>query len=121
MTDQPNLWNMAGAAPASDGGAVPAPDLVPLDVYGSVDDHTEAPAGYVPADYEPSSVDTAPERASAGAARGTSRHPVPRCTPCPPARSWTLIPLNPAQREAVSPPKARCSSLRAPAQARRAC
>ena len=101
MTDQPNLWNMAGAAPASDGGAVPAPDLVPLDVYGSVDDHTEAPAGYVPADYEPSSVDTAPERASADAApghvsaSGASMYAVP-------ARPLVDIDtLNPAQREAV--------------------
>ena len=45
MTDQPNLWNMAGAAPASGGGAAPAPDLVPLDVYGAADDHSEVPAG----------------------------------------------------------------------------
>lgn len=92
MTDQPNLWNMAGAAPASDGGAVPAPDLVPLDVYGSVDDHTEAPAGYVPADYEPSSADAAPGHVSAP---GASMYAAP-------ARPLVDIDtLNPAQREAV--------------------
>ena len=101
MTDQPNLWNMAGAAPASGGGAAPAPDLVPLDVYGAADDHSELPAGYVPADYEPSSADTAPECASAGAAPerastpGASMYAVP-------ARSLVDIDtLNPAQREAV--------------------
>ena len=115
MTDQPNLWNMAGAAPASDGGAVPAPDLVPLDVYGSVDDHTEAPAGYVPADYEPSSVDTAPERASApaastdaaperasaGAAPGHVSAPGSSMYAAPARPLVDIDTLNPAQREAV--------------------
>ena len=115
MTDQPNLWNMAGAAPASDGGAVPAPDLVPLDVYGSVDDHTEAPAGYVPADYEPSSVDTAPERASAPAASTDAAPERASADAAPghvsaPGASMYAVPahplvdidtLNPAQREAV--------------------
>ena len=92
MTDQPNLWNMAGVAPASGGGAAPALDLVPLDVYGSVDDHTEAPVGYVPADYEPSSVDTAPERfvgRRPGARLGARLLDV---MPRPPARSWTSMP-----------------------------
>lgn len=101
MTDQPNLWNMAGAAPASDGGAVPAPDLVPLDVYGSVDDHTEAPAGYVPADYEPSSVDTAPERASADAAPGRVSAPGASMYAAPARPLIDIDTLNPAQREAV--------------------
>ena len=101
MTDQPNLWNMAGAAPASDGGAVPAPDLVPLDVYGSVDDHTEAPAGYVPADYEPSSVDTAPERASADAAPGYVSAPGASMYAVPARPLVDIDTLNPAQREAV--------------------
>ena len=101
MTDQPNLWNMAGAAPASDGGAVPAPDLVPLDVYGSVDDHTEAPAGYVPADYEPSSVDTAPERASEDAAPGHVSAPGASMYAVPARPLVDIDTLNPAQREAV--------------------
>ena len=115
MTDQPNLWDLAAVAPASDGGAVPAPDLVPLDVYGSVDDHMEAPAGYVPADYEPSSVDTAPERASAPAAstdaalERVSADATPGHVSAPgasmyavPARPLVDIDtLNPAQREAV--------------------
>ena len=101
MTDQPNLWNMAGAAPASDGGAVPAPDLVPLDVYGSVDDHTEAPAGYVPADYEPSSVDAAPERASADAAPGHVSAPGASMYAVPARPLVDIDTLNPAQREAV--------------------
>ena len=101
MTDQPNLWNMAGAAPASDGGAVPAPDLVPLDVYGSVDDHTEAPAGYVPADYEPSSVDTAPEPSSADAAPGHVSAPGASMYAVPARPLVDIDTLNPAQREAV--------------------
>ena len=101
MTDQPNLWNMAGAAPASDGGAVPAPDLVPLDVYGSVDDHTEAPAGYVPADYEPSSVDTAPEPSSADAAAGHVSAPGASMYAVPARPLVDIDTLNPAQREAV--------------------
>lgn len=101
MTDQPNLWNMAGAAPASDGGAVPAPDLVPLDVYGSVDDHTEAPAGYVPADYEPSSADTAPECASAGAAPERASTPGASMYAVPARPLVDIDTLNPAQREAV--------------------
>ena len=101
MTDQPNLWNMAGAAPASDGGAVPAPDLVPLDVYGSVDDHTEAPAGYVPADYEPSSADTAPDRASADAAPGHVSAPGASMYAVPACPLVDIDTLNPAQREAV--------------------
>ena len=101
MTDQPNLWNMAGAAPASDGGAVPAPDLVPLDVYGSVDDHTEAPAGYVPADYEPSSADTAPECASAGAAPERASTPGASMYAAPARPLVDIDTLNPAQREAV--------------------
>ena len=101
MTDQPNLWNMAGAAPASDGGAVPAPDLVPLDVYGSVDDHTEAPAGYVPADYEPSSADTAPECASAGAAPERASTPGASMYAVPAHPLVDIDTLNPAQREAV--------------------
>ena len=101
MTDQPNLWNMAGAAPTSDGGAVPAPDLVPLDVYGSVDDHTEAPAGYVPADYEPSSVDAAPERASADAAPGHVSAPGASMYAVPARPLVDIDTLNPAQREAV--------------------
>ena len=101
MTDQPNLWNMAGAAPASDGGAVPAPDLVPLDVYGSVDDHTEAPAGYVPADYEPPSADTAPECASAGAAPERASTPGASMYAVPARPLVDIDTLNPAQREAV--------------------
>ena len=110
MTDQPNLWNMAGAAPASGGGAAPAPDLVPLDVYGAADDHSEVPAGYVPADYEPSSADTAPECASAGAApERASADAAPGHVSAPgasmyaaPARPLVDIDtLNPAQREAV--------------------
>lgn len=115
MTDQPNLWNMAGAAPASGGGAAPAPDLVPLDVYGAADDHSEVPAGYVPADYEPSSADTAPERASAPAAstdvapERASADAAPGHVSAPgasmyavPARPLVDIDtLNPAQREAV--------------------
>lgn len=94
---------------------MPAPDLVPLDVYGSVDDHMEAPAGYVPADYEPSSVDTAPERASAPAAstdaalERVSADATPGHVSAPgasmyavPARPLVDIDtLNPAQREAV--------------------
>ena len=92
MTDQPNLWDLAAVSPASDGGAVPAPDLVPLDVYGSVDDHIEAPAGYVPADYEPSSVNATPGRVSAPGAPMYAA----------PARPLVDIDtLNPAQREAV--------------------
>ena len=101
MTDQPNLWNMAGAAPASGGGAAPAPDLVPLDVYGSVDDHTEAPAGYVPADYEPSSADTAPECASAGAAPERASTPGASMDAVPAHPLVDIDTLNPAQREAV--------------------
>ena len=115
MTDQPNLWDLAAVAPASDGGAVPAPDLVPLDVYGSVDDHIEAPAGYVPADYEPSSVDAAPDRVSAPAAstdaalERVSSDAAPGHVSAPgapmyaaPARPLVDIDtLNPAQREAV--------------------
>ena len=106
MTDQPNLWNMAAAAPASGGGAAPAPDLVPLDVYGAAYDHTEVPAGYVPADYEPSSVDTAPECASApGASVGAASERVSASGAsmyAAPARPLVDIDtLNPAQREAV--------------------
>lgn len=101
MTDQPNLWNMAGAAPASGGGAAPAPDLVPLDVYGAADDHSEVPAGYVPADYEPSSVDTAPERASADAAPGYVSAPGASMYAVPARPLVDIDTLNPAQREAV--------------------
>ena len=101
MTDQPNLWNLAGAAPASDGGAAPAPDLVPLDVYGAADDHSEVPAGYVPADYEPSSVDTAPERASADAAPGRVSAPGASMYAVPARPLVDIDTLNPAQREAV--------------------
>ena len=115
MTDQPNLWNMAGAAPASGGGAAPAPDLVPLDVYGAADDHSEVPAGYVPADYEPSSVNATPERVSAPAAstdaalERVSSDAAPERASTPgasmyavPARPLVDIDtLNPAQREAV--------------------
>ena len=106
MTDQPNLWDLAAVAPASDGGAVPAPDLVPLDVYGSVDDHMEAPAGYVPADYEPSSVNATSECVSAPAA-STDAAPGHVSAPgasmyAAPARPLVDIDtLNPAQREAV--------------------
>ena len=115
MTDQPNLWDLAAVVPASDGGAVPAPDLVPLDVYGSVDDHMEAPAGYVPADYEPSSVnatperasapaastDAAPERASADAAPGHVSAPGASMYAVPARPLVDIDTLNPAQREAV--------------------
>ena len=101
MTDQPNLWNMAGAAPASDGGAVPAPDLVPLDVYGAADDHSEVPAGYVPADYEPSSADTAPECASVGAAPERASTPGASMYAVPAHPLVDIDTLNPAQREAV--------------------
>ena len=101
MTDQPNLWNMAGAAPASGGGAAPAPDLVPLDVYGAADDHSEAPAGYVPADYEPSSADTAPECASAGAAPERASTPGASMYAVPAHPLVDIDTLNPAQREAV--------------------
>lgn len=101
MTDQPNLWNMAGAAPASDGGAAPAPDLVPLDVYGAADDHSEVPAGYVPADYEPSSADTAPECASAGAAPERASTPGASMYAAPARPLVDIDTLNPAQREAV--------------------
>ena len=80
---------------------MPAPDLVPLDVYGSVDDHTEAPAGYVPADYEPSSVDTAPERASADAAPGRVSAPGASMYAAPARPLIDIDTLNPAQREAV--------------------
>lgn len=80
---------------------MPAPDLVPLDVYGSVDDHTEAPAGYVPADYEPSSVDTAPERASADAASGRVSAPGSSMYAAPARPLVDIDTLNPAQREAV--------------------
>ena len=101
MTDQPNLWNMAGAAPASGGGVAPAPDLVPLDVYGAADDHSEVPAGYVPADYEPSSADTAPECASAGAAPGHVSAPGASMYAVPARPLVDIDTLNPAQREAV--------------------
>ena len=101
MTDQPNLWNMAGAAPASGGGAAPAPDLVPLDVYGAADDHSEVPAGYVPADYEPSSADTAPECASAGAAPERASTPGASMYAVPARPLVDIDTLNPAQREAV--------------------
>ena len=101
MTDQPNLWNMAGAAPASGGGAAPAPDLVPLDVYGAADDHSEVPAGYVPADYEPSSADTAPECASAGAAPERASTPGASMYAAPARPLVDIDTLNPAQREAV--------------------
>lgn len=101
MTDQPNLWNMAGAAPASGGGAAPAPDLVPLDVYGAADDHSEVPAGYVPADYEPSSADTAPECASAGAAPERASTPGASMDAVPAHPLVDIDILNPAQREAV--------------------
>ena len=101
MTDQPNLWNMAGAAPASGGGAAPAPDLVPLDVYGAADDHSEVPAGYVPADYEPSSADTAPECASAGAAPERASTPGASMYAVPAHPLVDIDTLNPAQREAV--------------------
>ena len=101
MTDQPNLWNMAGAAPASGGGVAPAPDLVPLDVYGAADDHSEVPAGYVPADYEPSSADTAPERASADAAPGYVSAPGASMYAVPARPLVDIDTLNPAQREAV--------------------
>lgn len=101
MTDQPNLWNMAGAAPASGGGAAPAPDLVPLDVYGAADDHSEVPAGYVPADYEPSSADTAPECASAGAAPERASTPGASMYVAPARPLVDIDTLNPAQREAV--------------------
>ena len=101
MTDQPNLWNMAGAAPASGGGAAPAPDLVPLDVYGAADDHSEVPAGYVPADYEPSSADTAPECASAGAAPERASTPSASIYVAPVRPLVDIDTLNPAQREAV--------------------
>ena len=101
MTDQPNLWNMAGAAPASGGGAAPAPDLVPLDVYGAADDHSEVPAGYVPADYEPSSADTAPECASAGAAPERASTPGASMDAVPAHPLVDIDTLNPAQREAV--------------------
>ena len=115
MTDQPNLWDLAAVAPASDGGAVPAPDLVPLDVYGSVDDHMEAPAGYVPADYEPSSVNATPERVSAPAASTDAALERVSAAAAPghvsaPGASMYAVParplvdidtLNPAQREAV--------------------
>ena len=101
MTDQPNLWNMAGAAPASGGGAAPAPDLVPLDVYGAADDHSEVPAGYVPADYEPSSADTAPECASAGAAPERASTPGASMDAVPARPLVDIDTLNPAQREAV--------------------
>lgn len=101
MTDQPNLWNMAGAAPASGGGAAPAPDLVPLDVYGAADDHSEVPAGYVPADYEPSSADTAPDCASAGAAPERASTPGASMYAVPARPLVDIDTLNPAQREAV--------------------
>lgn len=101
MTDQPNLWNMAGAAPASGGGAAPAPDLVPLDVYGAAGDHSEVPAGYVPADYEPSSADTAPECASAGAAPERASTPGASMYAVPARPLVDIDTLNPAQREAV--------------------
>ncbi len=101
MTDQPNLWNMAGAAPASGGGAAPAPDLVPLDVYGAADDHSEVPAGYVPADYEPSSADTAPECVSAGAAPERASAPGASMYAVPARPLVDIDTLNPAQREAV--------------------
>ena len=101
MTDQPNLWNMAGAAPASGGGAAPAPDLVPLDVYGAADDHSEVPAGYVPADYEPSSADAAPECASAGAAPERASTPGASMYAAPARPLVDIDTLNPAQREAV--------------------
>ena len=101
MTDQPNLWNMAGAAPASGGGAAPAPDLVPLDVYGAADDHSEVPAGYVPADYEPSSADTAPECASVGAAPERASTPGASMYVAPARPLVDIDTLNPAQREAV--------------------
>lgn len=101
MTDQPNLWNMAGAAPASGGGAAPAPDLVPLDVYGAADDHSEVPAGYVPADYEPSLADTAPECASAGAAPERASTPGASMDAVPAHPLVDIDTLNPAQREAV--------------------
>ena len=101
MTDQPNLWNMAGAAPASGGRAAPAPDLVPLDVYGAADDHSEVPAGYVPADYEPSSADTAPECASAGAAPERASTPGASMDAVPARPLVDIDTLNPAQREAV--------------------
>lgn len=101
MTDQPNLWNMAGAAPASGGGAAPAPDLVPLDAYGAADDHSEVPAGYVPADYEPSSADTAPECASAGAAPERASTPGASMYAAPARPLVDIDTLNPAQREAV--------------------
>ena len=101
MTDQPNLWNMAGAAPASGGGVAPAPDLVPLDVYGAADDHSEVPAGYVPADYEPSSADTAPECASAGAAPERASTPGASMYAVPARPLVDIDTLNPAQREAV--------------------
>ena len=101
MTDQPNLWNMAGAAPASGGGAAPAPDLVPLDVYGAAGDHSEVPAGYVPADYEPSSADTAPECASAGAAPERASTPGASMYAVPARPLVDIDTLNSAQREAV--------------------
>ena len=101
MTDQPNLWDLAAVAPASGGGAAPAPDLVPLDVYGAADDHSEVPAGYVPADYEPSSVDTAPERASADAAPGHVSAPGASMYVAPARPLVDIDTLNPAQREAV--------------------
>ena len=94
---------------------MPAPDLVPLDVYGSVDDHMEAPAGYVPADYEPSSVNATPERVSAPAASTDAALERVSAAAAPghvsaPGASMYAVParplvdidtLNPAQREAV--------------------
>lgn len=82
MTDQPNLWDLASAAPE--------PDPVPLDAYGAATDHVEVPVDYNPADYEP----TAPVVVAA---------PIPSHAPVvAPARPLVDIDsLNPAQREAV--------------------